>query len=135
MSLINPKNFVVGKTHFLLSDHQHEVEIATTAPKEKVKNKVVIICHPHPLHGGNMENKVVTTLMRTFNQLNFKTVRFNFRGVGASTGEYAKGIGEAEDLVEILDWVHQVLPDDEIWLAGFFLWCLCSLSGSDLKSF
>ena len=116
---MKPKTFATGKTHFLLSGKQHTIEVVTTTPKAALPDKVIIICHPHPLHGGTMENKVVTTLMRTFNELGFKTVRFNFRGVGASTGEHAKGIGETEDVIEILDWVHQVLPHAEIWLAGF----------------
>lgn len=119
MLSINPQNFLTGKNHFLLSNDENKIEVATTSPKQHGKNKVIVICHPHPLYGGTMENKVVTTLMRTFNELDFKTVRFNFRGVGASTGEHASGIGETEDLLELLAWVHQVLPYDEIWLAGF----------------
>ena len=81
--------------------------------------RVIVICHPHPVHGGTMDNKVVTTLMRTFNELDFYTVRFNFRGVGKSAGSFAEGIGETEDLLSVLDWVTHVLPDGELWLAGF----------------
>ena len=74
---------------------------------------------PHPLQGGAMQNKVVTTLERSLRELGLATVRFNFRGVGASTGTFDNGAGEADDLRHIAAWVRQVLPGDEIWLGGF----------------
>ena len=116
---INPTMFANDKAHFVLSGAAGHIEIATSQTNSQSANKVMVICHPHPLYGGTMENKVVTTLMRTFNNMGFKTVRFNFRGVGASTGQHASGIGEAKDLVTVLDWVDSVLPQDELWLAGF----------------
>jgi alpha/beta superfamily hydrolase len=78
-----------------------------------------IVCHPHPLHGGTLNNKVVHTVARTFDALGARTVRFNFRGVGASEGQYDHGDGETEDLLTILDWVRERRPHDAIWLAGF----------------
>lgn len=77
---------------------------------------VAIIAHPHPLFGGTMDNKVVQTLARAFVQCGYTAVRFNFRGVGASAGEHDAGIGEAQDMLAV---VQQVAPEGSIALAGF----------------
>jgi hypothetical protein len=66
-----------------------------------------------------MHNKVVHTLVRGFTDLGLRTVRFNFRGVGASEGSFAHGAGETDDLLAVLAWVRVQRPDDAIWLAGF----------------
>jgi hypothetical protein len=78
-----------------------------------------IVCHPHPLHGGTMHNKVVHTLARAFTELGLRAVRFNFRGVGASAGSFAHGAGETDDLLAVIAWVRAQRPHDAIWLAGF----------------
>jgi uncharacterized protein len=78
-----------------------------------------IICHPHPLFGGTMTNKVVTTLAKAFQQRGWNTVRFNFRGVGQSGGRFDQGQGELADLVAIMDWVQQEQAGRDICLAGF----------------
>lgn len=77
---------------------------------------VAIIAHPHPLFGGTMDNKVVQTLARGFVQCGYTAVRFNFRGVGASAGEYDAGKGELQDLLGV---VQQLAPEGPIALAGF----------------
>ena len=59
---------------------------------------LAVICHPHPLHGGSLSNKIVHQLARTFVDMGAVSVRFNFRGVGESSGEYDEGRGELEDL-------------------------------------
>ena len=61
-------------------------------------DKGVVITHPHPLYGGDMHNSVVETIMQAYRQKGFTTLRFNFRGVGASQGSYADGIGEQADV-------------------------------------
>lgn len=63
---------------------------------------VAVLCHPHPQHGGTMDNKVVQTLARAFVQLGYRSVRFNFRGVGESQGEWAQGVGEIDDAVAVV---------------------------------
>jgi len=78
-----------------------------------------IICHPHPLYGGTMHNKVVDTLSRAFNESGIGTLRFNFRGVESSDGEYAQGVGEVDDLRAVLDWAQKQRPGHALWLAGF----------------
>ena len=77
---------------------------------------VAVIAHPHPLFAGTMDNKVVQTLSRAFLQCGWSTVRFNFRGVGASAGSHDAGRGECDDLLQV---VAQVAPDGPLALAGF----------------
>lgn len=78
---------------------------------------VAVICHPHPQHGGTLDNKVVQTLARTFLQLGLRTVRFNFRGVGASQGEWDGGRGEVDDALAVI--TAQRDPTLPFMLAGF----------------
>jgi alpha/beta superfamily hydrolase len=63
---------------------------------------VAVLCHPHPQHGGTMDNKVVQTLARAFLQLGYRVVRFNFRGVGASAGAWDEGRGEVDDALAVI---------------------------------
>lgn len=78
-----------------------------------------IVCHPHPLKEGTMHNKVVSTLVKFFDHRSFPSVRFNFRGVGASDGEFGDIYGEVEDCLAVAKWVKQQHPTTKIWLAGF----------------
>ena len=82
-------------------------------------DRVAVICHPHPLHGGTMQNKVAHTLARTFNNLGVPALRFNFRGVGNSDGDYDQGVGETEDALAVLDYASQRFPGCKLCLAGF----------------
>ncbi len=79
----------------------------------------IVICHPHPLHGGTMHNKVVTIMERSMRELGLRTVRFNFRGAGESEGEHDEGYGETDDLFAVTEWVRQSRPGDDLWLGGF----------------
>src|SRR5512136_2972660 len=67
---------------------------------------VGVVCHPHPLHGGTMQNKVVHTVARAMQEAGAPTVRFNFRGVGQSAGAYADGVGELEDALAVVAWAR-----------------------------
>lgn len=96
-----------------------QLEVMTTWPTSSSPVGVGIICHPDPRQEGTMHNKVVTTIARAFEHLQLATVRFNFRGVGKSTGYYGDVRGECDDLMAIIQWVQQVLPQQPIWLAGF----------------
>jgi hypothetical protein len=95
------------------------LEALIACPADETIAATAVICHPHPLHGGTMQNKVVHTLARGFADLGLRSVRFNFRGVGASEGRFAHGKGETDDLMAVLAWVRAQRPDDAIWLAGF----------------
>lgn len=78
-----------------------------------------IMCHPHPLMGGTMDNKVVTTLVRAAAKAGLPALRFNFRGVGNSEGVHANGIGEQDDLATIMDYARNALGWKKVILAGF----------------
>ena len=78
-----------------------------------------LVCHPHSLYGGSMDNKVVTTLTRACRQAGGVALRFNFRGVGASEGEYDAGQGEAGDCLAARDWLAEQYPELPEWVAGF----------------
>ena len=80
---------------------------------------VAVVCHPHPLYGGTMTNKVVYSLAKAFNEAGATAVRFNYRGVGASTGAYDEGNGETADAQAVLDWAAQRWPGAKLWLGGF----------------
>ena len=86
---------------------------------EEARRAVAVIAHPHPPDGGTMGNKVVTTLARALAECGIGSVRFNFRGVGASAGSYDHGRGETLDLLAVAQWVQQQCPGDALWLAGF----------------
>jgi uncharacterized protein len=78
-----------------------------------------VVCHPHPLFGGTMDNKVVYTLARAFEQLGAPAIRFNFRGVAASAGSYGDGRGESDDALSVIAFGRQRWPGAPLWLAGF----------------
>ena len=93
------------------------IEAARDAPEEGTPVRgTVVICHPHPLFGGTMDNKVVQTMARAFVQCGWVAVRFNFRGVGASAGVYDEGRAEADDLRAVID---QAAATGPLALAGF----------------
>ncbi|MDK2776256.1 MAG: alpha/beta fold hydrolase [Pseudomonadota bacterium] len=79
----------------------------------------VLMCHPHPLFHGTMDNKVVTTVTRTASALGLPAVRFNFRGVGHSEGVHDNGRGEQDDVLAVLDYVQRELGWKKVILAGF----------------
>jgi alpha/beta superfamily hydrolase len=78
---------------------------------------LALVCHPHPLHGGTQDNKVVQTLARALVQLGWRAVRFNFRGVGASQGAWDEGRGEVDDALAVLQGFRE--PGQPLVLAGF----------------
>ncbi len=80
---------------------------------------VAVICHPHPLFGGTLHNKVVHTLARTLRVPGAVTVRFNFRGVGASEGSHDGGAGETGDALAAVDWTRSRWPGVPLVLGGF----------------
>jgi hypothetical protein len=95
------------------------IEAVLDTPATSTSSAVGVICHPHPLHGGTMTNKVVHTLAKAFNDVGAPAVRFNYRGVGASAGTYDEGNGETQDALAVLDWVAQRWPGAPLWLGGF----------------
>ena len=78
-----------------------------------------VICHPHPLHGGTMHNKVVTTLIKAYTESGINALVFNYRGVGASQGEYGDMQGEVEDAKSALAYLFEQQSVQQVYLAGF----------------
>ena len=94
------------------------LEVAVDAPPaEAAARGVAVICHPHPQHGGTMDNKVAQMLARSFVQLGYRAVRFNFRGVGASEGGWDEGRGEIDDALAVI--AGQRAAGLPLALAGF----------------
>ena len=95
------------------------LEALVNAPAASPRG-IALVCHPHPLQGGTLDNKVVQTLAKAFFALRYVAVRFNFRGVGRSAGTFDEGIGETEDALAVLDYARRrygkALP---VALAGF----------------
>ncbi|KAA9131363.1 alpha/beta hydrolase [Marinihelvus fidelis] len=116
----NPGDFPTERAELTLTGPAGALECISDAPEPgDERPATVVICHPHPLHGGTMHNKVVTIIERSMRELGLRTVRFNFRGVGESEGEYDDGYGETDDLFAVCEWVRRTRPDDALWLAGF----------------
>jgi len=109
------------KTELLIPGAAGDIEVwlESHAETDKQPAPLAIICHPHPVYGGTMTNKVVHILAAGFRELGAHTVRFNFRGVGRSAGEFDDGVGEAEDLLAVVKWAQSRFPDSPLWLAGF----------------
>jgi hypothetical protein len=87
---------------------------------EDPKSPLAIILHPHPQHGGTMNNKIVYNLYYIFVRRGYSVLRFNFRGVGRSQGEFDNGTGELSDAAGALDWMQSIKPNASgCWVAGF----------------
>ena len=91
-----------------------------------------VVCHPHPIHGGTMHTKAVYWAAQAFNEAGLVALRFNFRGVGASTGSYDGGIGERDDLKAVLDWLEAEYPELPLLVGGHSFGSMVGLSvGAD----
>lgn len=95
--------------------------ILWSAPDEgnSVPPLAAVVCHPHPLFGGTMHNKVVYQTAKTIHRFGLPVVRFNFRGVGSSQGTHDKGIGEKDDVLAAIDFLVAKYPGVPLLLAGF----------------
>src|SRR4051812_23667236 len=95
-----------------------QLEAITKAPQGE-RSGVAVVCHPHPLGGGTMHNKVVFRIAAGLVDAGLLTIRFNFRGVGASTGEHDEIAGGKEDVRDVLEYMAVTYPDEDLTLAGF----------------
>ena len=111
----------------LLEGPAGPLEAVTLCPAVHPQRASAVILHPHPLHGGTLHNKVVTTLAREFAELGIASVRFNFRGVGQSGGSFAHTEGETDDALAVIEWLRAQCPRDDVWLAGFSFGALVAL--------
>ncbi len=84
------------------------------------KAPVALVLHPHPLHGGTMNNKITYSLYKAFVNNGFSVLRINFRGVGKSQGKFDNGVGELLDATAVMNWLHdQNMEASDFWIAGF----------------
>ena len=97
--------------------HGH-LEAVLKAPETAARG-AAIVCHPHPLHGGTMHTKAVYRSAQGLNEAGLLTLRFNFRGVGTSTGSYDDGVGEQDDLRAALEWLTAEHPELPLVVGGF----------------
>jgi alpha/beta superfamily hydrolase len=89
-------------------------------PSKEKSAPIAIILHPHPQFGGTMNNQIVYQLFYLFQKRGFTTLRFNFRSIGRSQGEFDHGAGELSDAASALDWVQSLHPDSKsCWVAGY----------------
>ena len=106
--------------------HGH-LEALVKEPEGSIRGAAVM-CHPHPLHGGTMHTKAVYRAAQGFNDAGLVALRFNFRGVGLSTGSHDEGIGEQEDLRAALDWIEAEFPHLPLVVGGFSFGSMVGLS-------
>jgi alpha/beta superfamily hydrolase len=92
-----------------------------------------VVCHPHPMYGGTLHNKVVHRVASTLHEMGAEVLRFNFRGVGRSDGEHDEGTGELEDARAAVQWMRARYRGARLWLAGFSFgsWVAARLAASD----
>lgn len=102
-----------------LAGNAGDLEALLELPDDAEPAGTAVICHPHPLYGGTLHNKVVHTLARAFNLAGMAALRFNFRGVGASEGEHDQGRGEVDDVRVACEVMRRRWPAGPLWLAGF----------------
>lgn len=108
-----------GEHPLLISEGTALIEGILTVPDSQSDHFVALLGHPHSLQGGAMNNKVVTTMARAFKALDIPSIRFNFRGVGQSTGTYDDGIGESEDMLMLARAWQSTFPDAKFIFSGF----------------
>jgi hypothetical protein len=89
-----------------------------------------VVCHPHPLHGGTLTNKVVHMVARALQEQGVPTLRFNFRGVGRSAGVYDEGRGETADTLAVIEWGRARWPEVPLTLAGFSFGSMVALQAA-----
>jgi alpha/beta superfamily hydrolase len=109
------------KTRVSFASGELFLEGIVAIPEGPVRFPAVIVCHPHPLSGGSMDNNVVDGLFETLTQASFVSFKFNLRGVGRSQGEFAQGIGEQEDVESAISFISTLKEVDSqrIGLAGY----------------
>lgn len=125
-----PLEFPKKNAHFTIPVSHGVLEVKIESSQHHRQDCVAIVCHPHPLHQGTMDNKVVTSTIKAIADCNIPAVRFNYRGVGQSTGEHGHTVGETEDLLDIAHWLNQQLPNAELILAGFSFGAYIALKGA-----
>jgi alpha/beta superfamily hydrolase len=114
--------------NFFLSGPAGRLEAILWKPSSgEVPSMAALVCHPHPLFGGTMHNKVVYQAAKSLDALGLPVLRFNFRGAGTSAGQHDKGDGEQGDVRAALDFLADEFPHTPLLLAGFSFGCWVGL--------
>ena len=121
---------VIEPTTFLIPGPAGHIEVAFDPADADPQPLLAVICHPLPTEGGSMHNKVVTMTARALRESGIATLRFNFRGVGQSEGQFDDGVGELDDLRAVVAWAAQQHPKHALWLAGFSFGAWVSMRGA-----
>lgn len=119
----------VSKT--LIAGSAGAIEVAAQVPESTALRAVAVVAHPHPLFGGTMDNKVITTVARAFFDAAAATYRFNFRGVGGTEGAHDDGRGETEDMLKVIEHAQSQRPGLPLWLSGFSFGGAVALAASE----
>ena len=109
----------VSTDKFFIDGTAGRLQSILEEPTDAAPIGAVVVCHPHPQHGGTMHNKVAHTLARAFLRMGYAVLRFNFRGTEQSDGHFDDGIGELDDALVALNWMRERHPNVAMWLAGF----------------
>jgi alpha/beta superfamily hydrolase len=129
---IQTDEFPDSRSAFFLRGPAGNLECVADVPDTlEERPATIVLCHPHPSHGGSMHNKVVTIMERSMRELGLRTIRFNFRGAGESEGEFDEGYGETDDLFAVTEWVRRSRPNDELWLGGFSFGAYISIRAAE----
>jgi alpha/beta superfamily hydrolase len=117
----------------IIPGHGVKLEAVLRRPERKPLRGAAVLCHPHPVYGGTMNNRVVFRAGKAAIDSGLAALRFNFRGVGASTGEFEDGVGEQQDVAAAVDWLRTKLPDLPLVLIGFSFgaWVGLQVAGRD----
>jgi alpha/beta superfamily hydrolase len=103
---------------FMIAGEVVQLEANLRVPKEPPRGAVVV-CHPHPVYGGTMDNRIVYRAARAAAAAGFAALRFNFRGVGKSSGQYDQGLGEREDVSAAIRWINTRYPRLPLAVIGY----------------
>lgn len=104
-------------TAIFIDGPEGRLEARLDAPVAPVT--LAILCHPHPLYGGNMHDQILGILADALIRRDVATVRFNFRGVGTSEGQFSGAGGEVEDLIAVIQWTRESYPEAQLTLGGY----------------
>jgi uncharacterized protein len=103
---------------FLIPAGDVELEAQLREPARELRGAAVL-CHPHPVYGGTMDNRVVYRAAKAATEAGFAALRFNFRGIGRSSGQFDQGIGEKEDAIEAIRWLANRYPTQDLAVIGY----------------
>ena len=103
---------------FFIAGEEVQLEANLREPKETPRGAVVV-CHPHPVYGGTMDNRIVYRAAKAAAAAGFAALRFNFRGVGQSTGQFDQGLGEKDDVAAAVRWIRHRYPALPLALIGY----------------